>query len=128
MVITNGPQDTTVCVNQFAYIPCGFTGADPNLVVPSWTIQMRNRNGMTETFHTPSTPHNKLEGLEWIPDSLNGSNSALRVGPMEKADNQSSYQCFFQIGNVHSSVGILTVLSKLLMWSLYQPQEAVLTI
>ena len=117
MVITNGPQDTTVCVNQYAYIPCGFTGADPNLLVPSWTIQMTNRNGMTETFHTP---HNILVGLEWIPDSHNGSNSALRVGPVEKADNQSTYQCFFQIGNVHSSVGTLTVLSELPMWSLYQ--------
>ena len=31
-MITNGPQDTTVCMNAMVECYCGFTGATPNFV------------------------------------------------------------------------------------------------
>jgi len=31
---------------QFVNFSCGFTGADPNVVVPNWHIIKRNRNGV----------------------------------------------------------------------------------
>ena len=40
--ITNGPQDTTVCMNAMAECSCGFTGTDPNFAVPSWRIVFRS--------------------------------------------------------------------------------------
>ena len=54
MIITNGPQDSTVCVNQFVNYSCGFTGADPNMVVPNWHIIKRNRNGVVVSDETIS--------------------------------------------------------------------------
>ena len=108
MVITNHPQDITVCANQFANIPCGFTGADPN-VEPKWAITMRNKIGIISTIRML---HNRLEGLKWIPDLTNTNNSVLRVGPVDETDNYSTYKCIFQIGNVQSSTGKLTVLSE----------------
>ena len=33
LIITNGPQDTVVCINTMAECYCGFTGTDPNFVV-----------------------------------------------------------------------------------------------
>ena len=45
LTITNGPQDTTVCINQVVNCTCGFTGADPNIVVPNWRI-IKRRNGV----------------------------------------------------------------------------------
>ena len=95
MVITNHPQDITVCVNQFVNIPCGFTGADPNLVVPNWTIIKRDRNEVVISNDTVNeTEIDRInDGLEWIPYLANASNSVLRVGPVVRTDNQSSFQC-----------------------------------
>ena len=45
LIITNGPQDTTVCMNVMAECYCGFTGTDPNFVVPNWRIVYRNDDG-----------------------------------------------------------------------------------
>ena len=44
-VITNGPQDITVCINAMAECYCGFTGASPAFAVPDWRIIFRNDNG-----------------------------------------------------------------------------------
>ena len=126
MIITNGPQNTTICVNQFVNISCGFTGADPNLEVPTWRIIKRNRNGaiIDDGFIAGIRQHNNtwsiIQGLEWIVDPLNGNNNMLRVGPVTRADDQTYYQCAF--GDVNSSIGTLTVLSELLQWILFQPR------
>ena len=117
MIITNDPRDTTVCANQFVNFSCGFTGADPNLVVPNWRIIKRIRNGTSKVYDVTISgigPNGSTmtNGLVWIADPLNGNNSVLRVGPVDKADDQTSYQCIFP--SVHSSIGILTVLSELL--------------
>ncbi|XP_065916547.1 uncharacterized protein [Dysidea avara] len=111
VIITNGPQDTTVCVNQFASISCGFTGADPNLVVPNWHIMKRTKTGAYKFYRETISvgSDSNIDGLKWIADPLNGNNSVLRVGPVDKADDQSSYQCSF--GSVDSSIGVLTVLN-----------------
>ena len=113
LTITNGPQDTTVCINQVANCTCGFTGADPNLVVPNWNIIKRNRKGAIVTNETVSGSEifrSTNDGLEWIADPLNGNNSVLRVGP-----DQSSYQCFIVLlnGIIENSIGTLTVVGKL---------------
>jgi len=115
VIITKGPQNTTVCVNQFASISCGFTGADPNLKSPTWHITKRKNVGIGRIFF-PETisiePDSNIDGLKWIIDPLNGNNSVLRVGPVDSADDQSSYWC--DVDNIKSSVGTLTVLSELL--------------
>ena len=116
MVITNGPQDTTVCAYQYAKIPCGFTGADPNLVVPNWTIIKRDRNGtVVSNYSVNGTEINRFnDGLKWKPNLANPNNSVLRVGPVDGTDNQSSYQCSFVLSNdtTYSNVAMLTVLSE----------------
>ena len=43
--ITNGPQDTIVCMNDMAEIYCGFTGINPSFVVPDWRIVFRSDDG-----------------------------------------------------------------------------------
>ena len=43
--ITNGPQDTTVCMNAMAECNCGFTGIDPSFAVPNWRIVFRSDDG-----------------------------------------------------------------------------------
>ena len=117
LTITNSPQDTTVCINQVANCTCGFTGADPNFV-PNWHIIKRNRSGVIVSDQTISGFQiiiNTNDGLEWIPDLLNGNNSVLRIGPVDKADDQSSYQCSFALSNrvIESTIGTLTVFGKL---------------
>ena len=55
------------------------------------------------------------DGLQYIPDLSSGMNtspnSRLLVGPVDETDNQSSYQCIFNIAltEFESSVGTLTV-------------------
>ncbi|XP_065916344.1 uncharacterized protein [Dysidea avara] len=114
LIITNGPQDTTVCINQVVNCTCGFTGANPYSVVPSWRIIKRNRNGVIVSNQTISgidIIFSTNDGLEWIVDSLNGNNSVLRVGPVDGTDDHSSYQCIFALLNrvIESTIGTLTV-------------------
>ena len=96
---------------------CGFTGGDPNIVIPDWRI-IKRRNGEIVSHEIISGTEiisNTNDGLKWIIDPLNGNNSVLRVGPVDRTDNQSSYQCIFSLlsGNIFSNTGILTVLGKL---------------
>ena len=117
LTITNGPQNTTVCINQVVNCTCGFTGADPNFVVPNWNI-IKRRNGVVvsnETISGSEITRSTNYGLEWIADPHNGNNSVLRVGPVSETDDQSSYQCSFALLNeiIESSIGTLTVLGKL---------------
>ena len=117
LTVTNGPQDTTMCINQVANCACGFTGADPNFVVPDWRI-IKRRDGVVvsnETIGGSEIIRNTNDGLEWMADPLNGNNSVLRVGPVDGTDDQSSYQCTFALLNeiIDSSTGTLTVIGKI---------------
>ena len=121
LIITNGPQDTTVCMNAMAECNCGFTGIDPNLAVPSWRIVFRSDDGSIIGNHTVDGLDilNRLKnGLQWLPDLTSGDNNApnskLLVGPVNMTHNQSSYQCIFAIvsGSAVSSVGTMTVVGK----------------
>ncbi|XP_065916201.1 uncharacterized protein [Dysidea avara] len=115
LTITNGPQDTTVCINQVANCTCGFTGVDPNIVVPDWRI-IKRRNGVVvsdDIIIGRDIVRNTIGGLEWIADPFNGNNSVLRVGPVDGTDDQSPFQCSFILlrgGSVLSTMGTLTVL------------------
>jgi len=98
---------------------CGFTGADPNVVVPNWHIIKRNKNGVVvsdETISRNEIIRDTNDGLQWKADPLNGNNSVLRVGPVDRTDDQSSYQGIFESpsDNVSSIMGTLTMLSELL--------------
>jgi len=75
------------------------------------------RNGIVvsnETISGINIITNINDGLEWIADPLNGNNGVLRVGPVDRTDDQSSYQCSFVLlsGTVFSDVGTLTVLGE----------------
>jgi len=118
LTITNGPQDTTVCTNDLANCTCGFVGADPNSAVPDWRIIKRNSSGVVVsnvTIFGTEIIRNTIDGLQWISDLANPNNSVLRVGPVDKTDNQTSYQCIITTilsGTVPSRVGALTVMGK----------------
>ena len=120
-IITNGPQDTTVCMNAMAEIYCGFTGINPNFVVPSWRIVFRSDDGSVlsnDTIDGFYILNRLINGLQWLPDLTsgdnNGTNSKLLVGPVNMTHNQSSYQCIFATfsGSVVSSMGTMTVVGK----------------
>ena len=117
-IITNGPQDTTVCINAMAEIYCGFTGIDPNFVLPSWRIVFRSDDGSVisnDTIDGLDILNRFINGLQWLPDLTSGDNnspnSKLLVGPVNMTHNQSSYQCIFAVvsGSAVSSVGAITV-------------------
>ena len=119
--ITNGPQDTTVCMNAVAECNCGFTGINPDFAVPNWRIVFRSDDGSVISNDTISgfdILNRLINGLQWLPDLTsgdnNGTNSKLLVGPVNMTHNQSSYQCSFALvgGSVVSSVGTITVVGK----------------
>ena len=127
-VITNPPQDTTVCINDMAKCTCGFDGADPSSTIPDWIIVTRATNGSlisNRTFEGIEIVANRHAGLRWQVGQLNvtsAPNSRLVFGPVDPTYNQSSYQCVFtitqlvngllQIQIVKSSVGTMTVVGK----------------
>ena len=109
-------------MNDIATIDCGYTGADPNIVVPNWKISLRSDNGSiisNDTVDGFTIINKSRNGLQWIPDLTSGDNnspnSKLLVGPVNKTHNQSSYQCIIQTLNstVNSSVGTITVAGKI---------------
>ena len=120
--ITDGPQDTTVCMNAMAECNCGFTGASPNFVVPNWRTVFRSDDGSVisnDTIDGDDIVDRLINDLQWMPDLTSGDNnspnSKLLVGPVNMTHNQSSYQCHFSrsVGNsVISSVGTMTVVGK----------------
>ena len=124
-VITNGPQDTTVCINTIAECYCGFTGASPNAALPDWRIILRSDNGSivsNDIINGLDIINGSINDLQWVPDltsgNFNATNSKLLVGPVNMTHNQSSYQCIFNIVSLNglksliSSVGIITVVGK----------------
>ena len=132
--ITNGPQDTTVCINDMAECTCGFNGVNPSLTIPDWIIVTRSSDGSVVsnvTIEGRDIVNNKHDGLKWQLGDRNitsSPNSKLIVGPVNKTHNQSSYQCVFptnqiingilQSGIVKSSIGTLTVVGKNLPFKL----------
>ena len=67
LTITNGPQNTTICMNANGEISCGFIGANPNLVIPDWRIITRNDNGSivsNETLWGLNITRNCVSGLK----------------------------------------------------------------
>ena len=121
ITITNGPQDTTVCMNTIAKINCGYTGANPVYVIPKWQILLRSDNGSiisNSTINGEDIYDTTINGLQWVPDlrDNNASNSKLLVGPVNKTHNQSSYQCIIITllvsSTIKSSVGTITVVGK----------------
>ena len=126
--ITNGPQDTTVCMNAMAECNCGFTGTDPNFIVPDWRIVFRSDDGSVisnDTINGIDILIRLINGLQWLPDLTSGDNNApnskLLVGPVNMTHNQSSYQCLFATfsGSVISSVGTITVVGKTIIATVY---------
>ena len=119
-IITNGPQDTTVCMNAIAECYCGFTGANPTFAIPDWRIVFRSDNGSivsNDTVVGVDIFNGNINGLQWVPDLTSGDNNAtnskLLVGPVNMTHNQSSYQCIFTgLKSVTSSVGTMTVVGK----------------
>ena len=122
VTITNGPQDTTVCMNIIAECDCGFAGTDPHAISPDWRIVLRSDDGSiisNNTIDGGDIENRLINGLQWEPDLTSGdsnaSNSKLLVGPVNMTHNQSSYQCIFDLvrsDTVISSVGTMTVVGK----------------
>ena len=119
--ITNGPEDTTACMNVMANCTCGFTGTDPIHVIPHWRIVFRSDDGSiinNDTIDGNDILNRLIDGLQWVADLTSGDNNAtnskLLVGPVNMTHNQSSYQCIFLRvgGSVISSVGTMTVVGK----------------
>ena len=119
--ITNGPQDTTVCMNAIAECNCGFSGASPATTVPSWRIILRNDDGSVVSNVTHSGLDivlGHINNLQWLFDETSGDNiapnSRLLVGPVNKTHNQSSYQCVIPTirSLIISSVGTITIVGK----------------
>ena len=116
-MFTNSPVDTTVCMGSNASIPCGFSNVS-DFITPSWNITMRSNDGsiISNEFSVNAINTDDDDGLEYIFDTVTGDNmspdSRLVVGPVDEADNQSSYQCIFVLGGSgtsKSSTGTLTV-------------------
>ena len=119
--ITNGPQDTTVCMNAIAECDCGFSGANPATTIPNWRIVLRNDNGSVVSNVTHNgfdIAREHINGLQWLFDETSGDNnspnSKLLVDPVNKTHNQSLYQCIFITlrGLIMSRVGTMTVVGK----------------
>ena len=135
-VIIKGPQDTTVCMNATAECNCGFTGANPNHVIPNWRVVFRGDNGgiiSSITHDGLDVAHGHINGLQWVADLTSGDNNArnskLLVGPVNRTHNQSSYQCFIPtiFGSVTSSMGTMTVVGKTTLLTVIKTEKVVIT-
>ena len=110
-----------MCMNALAGFDCGFTGTDPNSVFPRWRIVVRSDDGNIISNDTVDGGDiiRQVNGLQWLPDLNSGvnnsPNSKLLVGPVNKAHNQSSYQCIIRTitDSVTSSIGTMTIVGKL---------------
>ena len=119
-IITNGPNNTTVCINNTAEINCGFTGANYIHIFPDWIVINRSDNGSilsNFTYNNNDVQMGRIGGLKWVPGNgstnNNSSNSKLSVGPVNKTHDQSSYQCSFREFSERSTVGTITVVGKM---------------
>ena len=117
-------MDTTVCMRSNASIPCGFRNVS-DLLTPDWNISMRRNDGnivineFTVTHINDDNDDDNANGLDYIFDTVLGDNispdSRLVVGPVDMADDQSSYQCIFVVpgsSTFRSNTGTLTVIGE----------------
>ena len=131
VIITNGPQNTTVCMNTIAECDCGFAGVNPYLAIPNWRIVLKSDDGSiisNNTIDGGDIVNRLINGLQWVPDLTSGANNApnskLLVGPVNMMHNQSSYQCIITTitsGSITSSVGTMTVVGKttIYLWTTF---------
>ena len=119
-MFTNSPVDTTVCMGSNANMPCGFSNVS-DLLIPIWNITMRSNDGsiISNEFSVNAINTDDDDGLEYFADTVLGDNmspdSRLVVGPVDEADNQSSYQCIFVVagyGTFKSSTGTLIAIGE----------------
>ena len=93
IAIVDGPQDITVCMNATAAMNCGYTGADPDNVIPNWSIVLRSDNDRINNISHRGIDifEGKINGLQWVPDLTSGYNTApnskLLVGPVNKTQS-----------------------------------------
>lgn len=116
----SGPQDVTLCSGNTADIFCGYTGVDPNFVVPSWRIMRKDYNSNVisdEYISASSINSDSNDRLHWLPDLTSGDNNAtnsrLVVGPVDETYDKSTYQCVFALANstnIESTTATLTVI------------------
>ena len=100
LVITNPPQNETVCVRDEVNITCGYTYSFR--LLPVWEIN-------NQTF-SQSSLNQTTYGLPII---SNTNNSVLTVYSVHERMNQTTFQCVFPIQpGMQSSVGTLTVMGK----------------
>ena len=108
-------------MNVMAECYCGFTGIDPNYIIPNWRIVFRSADGSiisNDILDGEDILNRSINGLQWLPDLTSGDNNAtnskLLVGPVNMTHNQSSYQYIFPRvgGSTISSVGTMTVVGK----------------
>ena len=97
LVITNPPQNETVCVGDEVNITCGYT-----FIIrlnPVWRIndQQFSPSRLNQTIYR-------------MPKISNTSNTVLTVYSAHETMNQTSFQCLIQ-SNL-SSAGLLTVMGK----------------
>ena len=104
LVITNPPQNTTVCAGDDVNITCGY----------SFNIQLRavwiigGVSFSTMDFIQSSQFHS--------PTVNDVSDTVLTVYSVTEQMNETTFQCEFTlVPPVFSTVGILTVMGKLLM-------------
>ena len=79
IIITNGPQDTIVCINAIhvysrTVANCGCSGASPHTTMPNWRIILRNNDGsvVSNVHHGFDIVHRYITSLQWAPDLTSG--------------------------------------------------------
>ena len=112
-------------MNVMVPCACGFTGGNPEHLIPDWRIVYRSGSSnviSNDTINGDDISLQRINGLQWLPDINNGNNNApnsqLLVGPVNMTLNQSSYQCMFRIlgpVSIMSSVGTITVVGETAM-------------
>ena len=110
--IVKDPINTTVFIGKFANLSCSSVGASANRIVPDWLVGKNNVLPTKRIYSGYEIVNKHVENIKWIPDLNTGTNGTLLVGPVDKNDNGSTYQCVFSFsdGSVYSKVAVLTVI------------------
>ena len=118
VTIVRGPTNTTACMHQNASFFCGFTGVNPLYLVLNWSIIWRDESGSVtyaRNYSVFTINRDTNNGLEWIPDLNNSTNSKLVINSVNEIYNWSSFQCIVPSvdGNhIASTTGFLEVAGK----------------
>jgi len=100
LVITNPPQNATVCAGDDVNITCGYTYSTP--LFPIWVI---GEQSYTRREITLSSEYDS-------PSVNNSEDTLLTVYSVSILNNQTTFQCHFQLLTT-SSYGTLTVMGEL---------------